>query len=96
MSGYFISSYRFELLLAAPLIAYSMAYYLRLGFIKNNFIQYPERLFREKRLMLTVGMVFLACTVHLFFDMEWLKLFLAPRIQPDVFLQVCISSLSPA
>jgi decaprenyl-phosphate phosphoribosyltransferase len=83
MGGYFICSYRFELILAAPLISYSMAYYLLLGFNKNSPVQYPERLFRETRLMFVVGLAFAACVALLFLDIGWLKEFFAPRILPS-------------
>lgn len=82
MGGYFISSYRFELILAAPLVAYSMAYYMQLSFKDNSPVQYPERLFRETGLMAVVGLAFLSCVFFLYFDMEWLKVFFHPHIMP--------------
>ena len=51
MSGVFIARYRLELVLATPLVVYAMAYYLHLGFKPNSPTQYPERLFRQKKLV---------------------------------------------
>ena len=69
MSGVFITRYRFELVAATPLVAYCMAYYLHLGFKPDSPVQYPERLFRQKKLMALVSLTFLVCAVLLFVDL---------------------------
>ncbi len=83
MGGYFISSYRFELILAAPLVAYSMAYYMQLSFKDNSPVQYPELLFKDKKLMLIVGSAFIACVALLYINMDWLSAFFLPVIYPQ-------------
>lgn len=82
MGGYFIASYRFELILAAPMVAYSMAFYMRLSFKKNSPVQNPERLFRERSVMLVIFATFALCTVLLFWDMQWLRDMFEPWILP--------------
>ena len=46
-----------------------MAYYLHLGFKPDSPVQYPERLFRQKKLMALVAVTFLACALLLFVDL---------------------------
>ncbi|WP_035261854.1 UbiA prenyltransferase family protein [Desulfonatronum lacustre] len=82
MGGYFIASYRFELILAAPMVAYSMAFYMRLSFKKDSPVQSPERLFRENTVMLVILTTFVLCTVLLFWDLHWLRDMFAPWILP--------------
>lgn len=68
MSGVFVAKYRLELVFATPLVAYAMAYYLHLGFKPDSAAQHPEHLFREKKLMVLVGLAFAACVILLFCD----------------------------
>ena len=82
MSGYFIASYRFELILAAPLVAFSMAYYMRLAFQENSPVQTPERLFREINVMVVIFSTFAVCTLLLFWDLHWLRDMFHPWILP--------------
>lgn len=76
----FISHYRIEVILATPIVAYAMAYYLHLGFKPSSPAQYPERLFRERKLMAIVLAAFGACGALLFIDIPWLEHALAPRL----------------
>lgn len=62
----FMTRYRFELLLAAPLLAFALAHYLDLGFNKDSPVQRPEYLYREPRLMLIV-VLNIAVVIALFF-----------------------------
>jgi 4-hydroxybenzoate polyprenyltransferase len=77
-AGVFMVRYRLELVLATPLVAYALAYYLHLGFKPDSPVQYPERLYRQKKLMWIVGVAFSACTVLLFADVPWLEQALLP------------------
>lgn len=82
MSGYFIARYRFELVLATPLVALVMAYYLHLAYKPNSSVQYPELLYREKKLVLLVLAAFLACAILLFIDLPAFDRLFAPWILP--------------
>ena len=53
-------------ILATPLVAYAMAYYMHLGFKPNSPVQYPERLYRQRKLMLIVSVTSIVCTLLLF------------------------------
>ncbi len=76
--GAFLMRYRLELILSFPFVALVMALYLRMAFEPNSAAQFPERLYREPRLMASV----VACTVVsstlLFLDLPWLYAFFAP------------------
>lgn len=66
--GFFIARYHFELILAAPPMAYTMAYYLHLSYKPRSPVQYPEKLFGARKLALLVLASFGVCTLLLFLD----------------------------
>ena len=82
LSGIFIARYHIELVLATPLVAYAMAYYMHLGFKSNSPIQHPELLYKEKKLMLLVGIAFAACVALLFIDIGAFQQAVDPWILP--------------
>jgi 4-hydroxybenzoate polyprenyltransferase len=57
--GAFAVRYRIELILAFPLIALIMAMYLHLAFESSSPVEHPEKLYRQRGLMIAV----VACTV---------------------------------
>jgi 4-hydroxybenzoate polyprenyltransferase len=57
--GAFIMRYRLELIIAFPLVALVMAIYLGLAFDHESAVVNPEKLYREKKLMIAVS----ACAV---------------------------------
>ncbi len=81
--GAFIMRYRLELLLAIPLIALVMAFYLDLSFKPNSAVQRPEGLYRERGL---VGSV-VACAALILFlfmvDIPWVRSVFAPTIPTE-------------
>ncbi len=78
----FITRYKIEEVLATPLVAYAMAYYLHLGFKEKSPAQYPERLWREKKLMLLCLGAFLLCGALLFVKFPAFEQFLVPWHTP--------------
>ena len=66
--GVFLIRYRVEYVLAFPLIAGLFGCYLWLSMIKNSIAQRPERMFRSKRLMVTLTVTSLALVVLSFLD----------------------------
>lgn len=80
-SGVFIARYHLELVLATPLVAFLMAYYLHLGFKSNSVVQKPEYLYREKKLMLLSLLAFVACAVLLLVDIKDFRSMLHPTEQ---------------
>lgn len=83
-SGIFIIRYRIELVLATPLVAACLAYYLHIGFRPHSLVQYPESLYRERKLMLLVALAFIMCAALLFFDLAPLRHFFDPIIPPPL------------
>lgn len=80
----FMTRYRFELVLATPLVALAMAYYLHLSYSPNSPAQYPERLYREPWLMIIVGAAFAACGILLFWDLPAFDQLFVPAHRPPV------------
>ncbi len=89
LSGYFIARYKVELILAAPAVAFTMAYYFRIGFKPNSPVQFPEHLWRQKGLMITVFTTFALCSILLFIQFPRFQETISPRIippEPHLFL----------
>lgn len=75
--GVFLVKYRIELLLAIPFLCGLFCLYLSIGFKRDSAAQKPEKLFREKTLILYL-ICFLALVVALLFvDIPWLGVFLS-------------------
>ena len=70
----FVMIYRLELVFAVPVFALLLSYYLHIGFKPNSPVQYPERLYKEKRLMICVAIFIIHCFLLLFFvDLPWFE-----------------------
>lgn len=67
--GAFCMRYRLELILAFPLVALVMAIYLRVALKPDSAAQRPERLYRERALMVSVGAAVVAMLVLLRVDL---------------------------
>jgi decaprenyl-phosphate phosphoribosyltransferase len=70
--GAFTVRYRLELILAFPLIALIMAMYLNLAFEPGSPVEHPEKLYRERGLMVAVVACSVLMLVLLFVDVPWL------------------------
>ena len=77
-AGVFISRYRMELLLAAPLVALAMGRYMRMAYASDSLVQHPERLYQDRRLFALVIAAFLACAVLMFVNVPALRTFFLP------------------
>ncbi|MDD5707326.1 MAG: UbiA family prenyltransferase [Kiritimatiellae bacterium] len=82
LSGIFMARYHIEVVLATPLVALAMAYYMHLAFKPNSPTQHPERLYRQRKLMLLVALAFLSCVFFLFADVPLFRRLIAPRELP--------------
>jgi decaprenyl-phosphate phosphoribosyltransferase len=74
--GAFIMRYRMELILAFPLVAWLMSVYFGLSFRHESAVQNPEKLYREPRLILVLGLCIAAFLILLFVDLPWFTEFL--------------------
>jgi 4-hydroxybenzoate polyprenyltransferase len=77
--GAFIVRYRAELLLAFPLVALVMSLYLQIAFKDESAAQNPEKLYRERPLMLAVCLAAVLMTVLLLVDIPIVRDLIAPR-----------------
>lgn len=82
MAGVFISRYRLELILSLPVIGYALAYYLHMGMKPDSPAQYPEKLYRQRKLVIIVSLAFVAAFALLFFDLPFVHDTFTPRILP--------------
>ncbi|MFM8304474.1 MAG: UbiA family prenyltransferase [Actinomycetota bacterium] len=73
--GAFAIRYRLELILAFPLIALIMAMYLDLAFRPSSPVEHPEKLYRERGLMIAVIACAVLVVVLLFVDVPALARF---------------------
>ena len=78
--GAFIVRYRLELILSFPTVALVMAIYLSLAFREDSPTQRPERLYRERVLMLAVVSCALLMSLLLFIKMPILHHVFVPTI----------------
>lgn len=68
MMGMFIVRYRLELILSTPLVAGLFTWYLVIGLKEDSSAQQPERLYRERGLMLYLVVCIAAFLVLMFVD----------------------------
>ncbi len=76
--GAFIVRYRLEMVLAFPFLALVMAVYLKLSFDRHSALQNPEKLYRQKTLMVSVVVCALTMAALLFLNLPFLHLWFPP------------------
>jgi decaprenyl-phosphate phosphoribosyltransferase len=70
--GAFIMRYRMEMIFAFPFIALLMAVYFNLAFTQDSPVQNPEKLYREPRVMVLLGICSTVLAVTSFVNFPWL------------------------
>ncbi|MBB5318582.1 UbiA prenyltransferase family protein [Tunturibacter empetritectus] len=78
--GAFIIRYRIELILGFPLVAFTMAIYLKLAFKHDSAVQNPEKLYREPLLMASFASTALVMGLLLFIRIPRLEMFFTPTL----------------
>lgn len=78
MLGAFIVRYRMALILAAPFVALVMAQYLKIGLQPDSPVQNPEKLYRQRSLMISTTVCAAVLIACLFIDLPLLGDLLAP------------------
>lgn len=78
--GAFIIRYRIELILGFPLVAFTMAIYLKIAFKPQSAVQNPEKLYREPLLMASFVATSLVMGLLLFIHMPRLEQFFTPTL----------------
>ncbi len=72
MLGIFLAKFRLELILSIPFIALVLALYLHLAFKANSPVQFPEKLYLERPLMISLAVTSAFVVICLFVDVPWL------------------------
>ena len=70
--GIFLIKYRIEYLLCMPLIFMLFSYYMAMAFNPDSAVQRPEKLFKEKKLMLLVFVITIAFIALTGIDLDFL------------------------
>ncbi len=78
--GGFIIRYRMELILGFPLVAFTMAIYLKIAFKPQSAVQNPEKLYREPLLMASFIATSLVMALLLFVRLPMLEQFFSPTL----------------
>jgi 4-hydroxybenzoate polyprenyltransferase len=81
--GAFTVRYRFELVLAYPLVAVVMAIYLKLGLKPHGAAQAPEKLLREPLLLVSVILCAAVLALLTFTDIPWLERAFEPTMRTN-------------
>jgi 4-hydroxybenzoate polyprenyltransferase len=78
----FLTRYRLEYILALPFIAILFASYFWLSMLENSIAQRPEKMFRSRRLLASLGMAVFALFLVSFVDLPVLEYLLEPGFMP--------------
>jgi len=95
-SGVFIARYHVELVLATPLVAFLIAYYMHLGFKPDSVVQKPEYLYHERKLVLLSVLAFLACAFLLMTEIPGFQSLIEPtKVSPGAHHLILTSGGNP-
>jgi 4-hydroxybenzoate polyprenyltransferase len=73
--GIFLIKYRIELILSIPFIIGLFCYYFYISFANDSVVQKPEKLYKEKGLMLYCIFLVILITILMNFRIPWLDIF---------------------
>ncbi|MEP7147067.1 MAG: UbiA family prenyltransferase [bacterium] len=75
-SAIFLIRYKFELIFTMPILALLITEYLRIGFLPNSPVQYPEKLYKQPVLLIICIIFLISFVALIFIKIPWLlKLF---------------------
>ncbi len=78
--GVFLIKYRIEHLLAMPVVFLLFTYYIMLSYKKDSAVQKPEKIYREKKLLIIVGLLIMAFAALSFIDIPFLHVFISSHL----------------
>lgn len=76
--GIFLIKYRLEYVLLMPFLFLLFVYYLYIAFKDDSAVQKPEKLYKEKKLMIFVALIVVTAVILTVVDIPGLKLFQEP------------------
>ncbi len=80
--GIFMVKYRIEYLLAMPLVFGLFCFYLWISFKPDSAVQKPEKLYREKKLLIYIAFMCVVLVILSFVDLEFLNFWMDPFLLP--------------
>lgn len=80
--GIFMVKYRIEYLLAMPLVFGLFCFYLWISFKPDSAVQKPEKLYREKKLLVYIAFMCVVLVILSFVDLEFLNFWMDPFLLP--------------
>lgn len=78
--GIFLVKYRLEYLVAMPFMFLMFVFYLYIAFKEDSAVQKPEKLYKEKKLILYVFFVMVLFVILTFVDIPMLQIFHEPHL----------------
>ncbi|MEO8210497.1 MAG: UbiA family prenyltransferase [bacterium] len=72
-SAIFLIRYKFELILTIPFLTMLISEYMRIGFLDDSPVQYPEKLYKQKRLVIICFLFLISFAILLFVKIPWLS-----------------------
>lgn len=79
-SAVFLIRYKFELILISPILSLLVAEYIRISFLHDSPVQYPEKLYRQKGLMFICILLVVCFIILLFVKIPALTEIFEPKI----------------
>ena len=80
--GIFMVKYRIEYLLAMPFVFGLFCFYLWISFKPDSAVQKPEKLYREKKLLIYIAILCVILFVLTFVDLDFLNFWMDPFLLP--------------
>ncbi len=71
-SAVFLIRYRFEFILLIPILAALISEYMRIGFLPDSPVQYPETLYKQKKLVALCFLLLIVFIILIFVQLPWL------------------------
>lgn len=81
--GIFLVRYRIELILSVPFLAGFIPMYMRMGYWEDSPVQYPEKLYKQRALVIYSSIVLIILLILLFYDMPIIETMFAPKHLPQ-------------
>ena len=83
-TGVFLIKYRIELILAMPFLCGLYCLYIQISYKEDSAVQKPEKLYKERGLMLYIVFLIVLFAFLMFVDIPWLSLLLEGNLLPFI------------
>ena len=83
-SAVFLIRYRFEFILLIPILAALISEYMRIGFLHDSPVQYPETLYKQKKLVMLCFILMIVFIILIFVQLPWLAQAFDPQYKIEI------------